>query len=295
MIMNRLGKCSIAFSKMCSGDIPERMSEKEFCDCLQSYIAALEEKFPFEYSLFRTAVVRKTAELLSAYGIRVEKALRIVPTGIRHLDDALGGGLPKSTSTLLVVEHPRARDIFLKSFIISGIENGEHVVFLSTEMEYMHIRDAIISETGTKNIKNLRYLDVSGSPGYPQGSIVSENGRTIVPLNNIMIQHALVKSIKSLPKEEHKRVVIDAMRGLAPYYDAEDIHRMLATFIEGHRRWNCTLLVTCYPELGWCTGELKKIFDSVIVLTISGGEVRAIIEKFYGGVPEEKLVNLTPA
>ena len=291
-IMEKLGKCNMAFGRICTGEMPERMSEEEFCDCLQGYISALEEKFPLEYSLFRTAVVRKTAELLSAYGINVEKALKIAPTGIRQLDNILGGGIPINTSTLLVIENPKARDIFLKSFILNGLNNREHVIFLSTEMQYKSVVSVIISEIGERYVGNLKFIGINNSPGTSQMNVVSKNGWVQVPLSQMMIQHALVRGIKSLPKEEHKRVIIDAMRGLAPYYESDDFYRLLATFIEGHKRWNCTLVVTCYPELGWCTDELRKIFDNVLVLTISGGEARVIVDKFYGGIPEERCLPL---
>ena len=292
-IIKKLGKCNIAFNGLCEGKIPEKMSEDEFCGCLREYIASLEKKFPFEYSLFRTAIVRKTADIVSEYGISIQKALNIVPTGIESLDEILGGGFPKNSSTLLIIEHPVARDMFLREFTLVGLKNKDRIIFLSSEYKYDDIKSAILSELSDKYLKMLYFLDINESiKNVNNTHIINENGRIILPVNSILIQHAIVKSIKSIPKEAHKRVIIDAMRRLSVYYEKEDLWRMIATLVEGHKRWNCTLVVTCYPELGWCTDELRKIFDNVLVLTISGGEARVIVDKFYGGIPEERCLPL---
>jgi KaiC/GvpD/RAD55 family RecA-like ATPase len=293
-IILKLAKISEFFRSLSDGDDPPPMDEKEFSRNLKLYLDSLEESFPFEYSLFRTAITKTINEKLSSYGINGEEALNIIPTGIEAFDELIGGGLTRNSSTLIISEETRAKSLFIKSFILRGLKNRDKVIYFTTNVSYDEIRDLIIKELPRRSLKNLIFLDLNYTLNTKRAltNLLEEDGRIIVPLSLTLIQHAIVKSIKSLPKEKHKRVVIDIFSDLISYYKWEEMEEILIKYLEGYRRWNCTSLIVLNPEIisRREIEGIKKFFDNSLILSSSGREVKITIEKLYGGLPKDRSV-----
>jgi len=293
-IILKLAKISEFFRSLSNGDDPPPMDEKEFSRNLKLYLDSLEESFPFEYSLFRTAITKTINEKLSSYGIKGEEALNIIPTGIEAFDELIGGGLTRNSSTLIISEETRAKSIFIKSFILKGLKNGDKVIYFTSNVSYDEIRDLILKELPRRSLKNLIFLDLNYTLNTKRAltNLLEEDGRIIVPLSLTLIQHAIVKSIKSLPKEKHKRVVIDIFSDLISYYKWEEMEEILIKYLEGYRRWNCTSLIVLNPEIisRREIEGMKKFFDNSLILNSSGREVKITIEKLYGGLPKDRSV-----
>lgn len=292
-IISKLANVSEFFRSLSNGDSPP-MDEKEFSLNLRLYLDSLEESFPFEYSLFRTAITRTINEKLSSYGIKSEEALNIVATGIEAFDELVGGGIAKSSSTLLLSEETRAKSIFIKSFLLKGLKNGDKVIYFTSNVSYNEIRDFVLKELSRKHLKNLTFLDMyyTLNTKHTLTHLLEQDGRIIVPLNLILIQHAIVKSIKSLPKDVHKRVIIDIFSDLISYYKWEEMEEILTRHLEGYKRWNCTSLIVLNPDIipKKEIENMKKFFDNSLILKGSGRAVKITIEKLYGGLPKERSV-----
>ncbi len=293
-IISKLAKISGFFKCLSSGKSLPPMDEKEFSRNLKLYLDSLEESFPFEYSLFRTAITKTINEKLSSYGIKGEEALNIIPTGIEVFDELIGGGLSRNSSTLIITEETRAKSIFIKSFILKGLKNGDKVIYFTSNIPYYEIKDLILKELSRKSLKNLVFLDLHHTLNTKRAltNIKEENGRILVPLSLTLIQHAIVKSIKSLPKEKHKRVVIDIFSDLTTYYKWEEMEEILLKYLEGYRRWNCTTIIVLNPEIisRREIEGIKKFFDNSLILNSSGREVKITIERLYGGLPKDRSI-----
>jgi len=293
-IITKLAKVSPFFRSLSDGTPPPPMDEKEFCRNLKLYLDSLEESFPFEYSLFRTAIAKTINEKLSSHGIKGEDALNIMPTGIEAFDELVGGGLARNSSTLILSDESRAKSLFIRTFILKGLKNRDAVIYFTSTTPYEEFRDGLLRELPRRALRNLTFLDLHHTLNTVQTptNLQHQDGRIIVPLNLTLIQHAIVKSIKSLPKSRPKRVVIDIFSDLTSYYKWEEVEEILIRHLEGHKRWNCTSLIALNPDL-IARNEIegiKRFFDNILLLQSSGREVKITIEKLYGGLPKERSV-----
>ncbi|WP_457556384.1 RAD55 family ATPase [Candidatus Pyrohabitans sp.] len=293
-IISKLAKISPFFKSLIEGTSPPPMNEKEFCRNLKLYLDSLEESFPFEYSLFRTAIAKTINEKLSSHGIKGEEALNIIPTGIEAFDELIGGGLTRNSSTLILTDETRGKSLFIRSFVVRGLKNRDAVIYFTSTTPHSEFRDDMLKELPAAALKNLTILDLHRTLNTAEAltTLRHENGSIIVPLNLTLIQHAIVKSIKSLPKERQKRVIIDIFSDLLTYYKWEEVEEILLRHLEGHKRWNCTSIIILNPDLipRRDIEAIKRYFDNILLLQSSGRDIKITIEKLYGGLPKERSV-----
>lgn len=293
-VITKLARINSFFSALVQeGELPP-MGKEEFRKALSIYLETLEESFPFEYSLFRTAMMKTITEELSSYGVRGEEALNIAPTGITRFDEVTGGGIPQNSSTVLQSEETRGKRVFLHNFLLEGLKKGDSVIYLSSGVSYSEVEDYILKELSPEHLRHLTFLDLYSAINEKKGikNIEEEGNRLLVPPDLTLIQHAIVKTIKSLPREEHKRVIIDAFTDLAFHYKWEELEEIVGKQIEGYRRWNCTSMVALNPEVvpPKELEDVKKHFNNSLVLKTVGREGKLTLEKLHGGLPRERMV-----
>jgi KaiC/GvpD/RAD55 family RecA-like ATPase len=126
--------------------------------------------------------------------------------------------------------------------------------------------------------------------------MVEEEHRIIVPLNKILFQRSIVKTIKSYPKDLPKMVVIDVYDTFSRYYSPEEVQKILQDQIGGLKRWNCTSLIAINPHSYVMRKEdvevVKKNFDNVMILSGEDKDALVFIDRLYHGTPSRQIIRL---
>nr|QNO55070.1 hypothetical protein PBMGCBEP_00004 [Methanosarcinales archaeon ANME-1 ERB7] len=273
-----------------------RLSRDEFFKIFKYYLESLEDKFPFKPFLLYELIREEIKNELEPYAITVGNLLDIVPTGLEEMDKVMGGGLAKGSSTLLIAEETKTKHKILLSFIKQGLRAGTNVIYATAKRPARQIQSELLIDLD--ELKNFMLLDLYEDV-YREARVykmVEEEHRIIVPLNKILFQRSMVKTIKSYPKDLPKMVVIDVYDNFSRYYSPEEVQKILQDQIDGLKRWNCTSLITINPHSYLMRKEdvevVKKNFDNVMILSGEDKDASVFIEKLYHGTPSKPIIRL---
>jgi len=273
-----------------------RLSRDEFFKLFKHYLESLEDKFPFKPFLLYELIREEIKKELEPYDITVGNLLDIVPTGLEEMDKVMGGGLAKGSSTLLIAEETKTKHKILLSFIKQGLRGGSSVIYATAKRPAQQIQGELLIDFD--ELKNFMIIDLYENI-YTEERVykmVEEEHRIIVPLNKILFQRSIVKTIKSYPKDLPKMVVIDVYDNFSRYYSPEETQKILQDQIDGLKRWNCTCLIALdpYSYLIRKQGEeeVKKNFDNVMILSGDEKDASVFIEKLYHGTPSKPVIRL---
>ncbi|MGB3459225.1 MAG: ATPase domain-containing protein [Halobacteriota archaeon] len=273
-----------------------RLSRDEFFALFKYYLESLEDKFPFKPFLLYELIREEIKKELEPYDITVGNLLDIVPTGLEEMDKVMGGGLAKGSSTLLIAEETKTKHKILLSFIKQGLRAGTNVIYATAKRPAKQIQGELLTDIDELN--NFMLLDLYEDIYREERvyKVVEEEHRIIVPLNKILFQRSIVKTIKSYPKDLPKMVVIDVYDNFSRYYSPEETQKILQAQIDGLKRWNCTCLIALdpYSYLIRKQGEeeVKKNFDNVMILSGEDKDASVFIEKLYHGTPSKPVIRL---
>ncbi|MGB2843100.1 MAG: ATPase domain-containing protein [Halobacteriota archaeon] len=273
-----------------------RFSRDEFLKLFRFYLESLEEKFPFKRFLMYELVRDEIKKELEPYDISVSDLLDIVPTGLEEMDEIMAGGLSKGSSTLLIAEETKTKHKVLLSFIEQGRKESNNVIYATSRHPFQELIGEL--RVDFKELKNFAIIDLYENIHSEERvyELVEKEHRIIVPLNKILFQRSIVKTIKSQPKEVPKIVVIDVYDDFSRYYSPGEILELLQKQIEGLKRWNCTSVIALdpYSYLIRKKGveEVKKNFDNVMILSGDDKDASVFIEKLYHGTPSKHIIRL---
>lgn len=268
----------------------------DFLKLFKLYLEVIGGKFPFKRFLLYELVREEIKNELELYNITVGEVLDIVSTGLERMDKIMAGGFVKGSTTLLIAEETKAKNKILLSFIKRAMTEETGVIYATSKRPFQQIIGELRMDI--KSLKNFVMLDLYENL-YTEtriSGLVEEEHRIIVPLNKIMFQRSIVKTIKSHPKDYAKTVIIDVYDELSRYYNPVEIHELLQKQIEGLKRWNCTSVIVLDPHSYLITREgveeVKRHFDNILLL--SGGEkdTSVFIEKLYHGTPSKHVIRL---
>lgn len=273
-----------------------KFSRDDFVKLFRLYIEAIEEQFPFKRFLLYELVREEIKRELECYNIGVSEVLNIIPTGVEGMDKIMAGGLMKGSTTLLITEETKTKQKILLSIIEHGLVEGSIAVYATSKRPFQQIVGEILMDA--EDLRNLVILDFYEDL-YTEDHVseqVEEENRIIVPLNKILYQRSIVKTIKSQPKEAPKIVVIDVYDDFSRYYSPDEIFVILQKQIEGLKRWNCTSVIVLGPQSHLIEKEgvdnVKKHFDNVMILSGEDKASSAFIEKLYHGTPSKHIIHL---
>jgi replicative DNA helicase len=108
---------------------------------------------------------------------QLETITKRVPTGIRSLDDEIGGGIEINTSSLCVMcgSAGAGKSMFLQNIAVNAIKSGHNVVYLSFELVETQLRKRMDSTFSgidiTKLIKSREVLKEKITKMYETGDI----------------------------------------------------------------------------------------------------------------------------
>ena len=192
----------------------------------------------------RVAAVAHTDEVPAPAGTRLSM-------GVPHLDDMLGGGLPRGHSLLIAGPSGSGKSILASAFLAEGARRGETAVIAFFEQRPHRARDRVISD-----------LIASGR--------VAEVDTQAADLSIDEIVFQLLSEIRRL---KATRVVIDSLSGfelvLAPTF-REHFKESLLRMVSALERVGVTLLLTSeledrYVDLRFSPYGTAFLTDAIIV------------------------------
>jgi KaiC/GvpD/RAD55 family RecA-like ATPase len=270
-----------------------RFGRAAFLTLFKLYLEAVEEKFPFKRCLLRGLVKEEIKKELHPT-IAVGDVINIVPTGLKEIDMVIAGGFVKGSITLLITEETEAKQKLLLSFIKKGLTEGMSVIYATSKRPFQQIVGELLVDA--ESIKNFVILDLYETL-YTENrgdELIEEEQRVIVPLNKILFQRSVVKTIKSHQKDKPRIVIIDVYDDFSKYYSPEEIYEILQSQVEGLKRWNCTSLIVLDPQSYLMKrkgmDEVKKHFENILILSGGDKETTVVVEKLYHGTPFKPVI-----
>jgi len=205
----------------------------------------------------------------------------LAKTGIVRLDELLKGGIPLKSNVLVYAPPFIGREIILKRFALSGLEEGEDIIFVLTDKSFkdmseeMKKLDEKFSEYESQG--RIRYIDV-----YSTGVELQETGEWVTFVDSPINRERIASSIIQLIKEEGKRyrLVFDSLSTLIVYSDAKAVFRFLQVLSGMCKRSNVTSLFSMtrgmHEEIEVQT--IKHLMDGVIEMREEGARFQLRVQ-----------------
>ncbi|MDD3977424.1 KaiC domain-containing protein [Methanomicrobium antiquum] len=176
--------------------------------------------------------------------------------GIPGLDEMIGGGLIKGSTTAIIGTYGTGKTTFALQFLFEGLINGENCIYISLEESEENIYEKITDRGWDLE----KYKDKS--------LFVIKLDPTDFNLSINSIKNDLPDLIKSV---DAKRVVIDPISLFEGLFDDQSTRRReMFRFIEMMSNLDCTLLLTSETEqnnnYSSRYGLVEYLSDTVIVL-----------------------------
>ncbi len=205
----------------------------------------------------------------------------LAKTGIERLDELLKGGIPLKSNVLVYSPPFIGKEIILKRFALSGLQEGENVVFILTDKSFKDMKEEMLKldkkyEEYERDGK-IRYIDV-----YSPSVELQEESEwaTFVdsPINRERIASSIIQIIK---KEETKyRIIFDSLSTLIVYSDAKAVFRFLQVLSGMCKRSNATSMFSMtrgmHEEIEVQT--IKHLMDGVIEMKEEGARFQLRVQ-----------------
>jgi len=229
--------------------------------------------------------------------------MQLISTGVKGLDDLLGGGLPKGKCILVVGSPGAGKTILQMQFLTSGAKADERGLYVAMDETPEQVKNNLSSfgwdiEELEKNGKIL-FLDATM---LRQGGIRRSNVLVSSKFDNSsepkMTVRFLVETITKIVKEEGiQRIAIDPVTSIMLRYDATfKKRRALLTFFDSLINSSCTSLVSTELRTGMLNRsfQLEEFLSQGVILmhtmVHAGTVVRAIqVEKMRGIAHDAQL------
>ncbi|MDD3492652.1 MAG: RAD55 family ATPase [Candidatus Thermoplasmatota archaeon] len=194
----------------------------------------------------------------------------LVKTGIDRLDELLKDGLPAVTNTLLYAPPFIGKETILKSFALTGLQEGEPAIFVLTDTSFAEMKEEMQKMDAHfaryEDEGKVKYIDV-----YSKGVELREEGPNVIfvdsPINRERITASIIKTEKEFQqKYERHRLVFDSISTLIVYADAKAVFRFLQVVSGTCKRLGATSLFSMtrgmHEEIEVQT--IKHLMDGVI-------------------------------
>lgn len=159
-------------------------------------------------------------------------------TGIKKLDEILGGGFPSNSIIAIVGPPGSGKSILCMQFINQGVRANEDCLFLTTDRNPEEIKN--ISRDFNFNLDDVTFLDsYSWRAGKETQAKLSVKDPSDLNYLNILIGEILREM-----KSENKRIVIDSVSALILYNGPEFAMRFLHIIGAKARIHNSCMLIT---------------------------------------------------
>ncbi|MEA2054134.1 MAG: RAD55 family ATPase [Candidatus Thermoplasmatota archaeon] len=207
-----------------------------------------------------------------------------VKTGIGRLDELLKGGVPTVTNTLLYSPPFIGRETILKRFVLSGLEEGEPVIFVLTDTSFSEMKKEMEKLDKKfleyENDGKVKYIDV-----YSKGVELEESGANVTFVDSPINREKITASIISTEKEftqryERHRLIFDSISTLIVYSDAKAVFRFLQVISGACKRLGATSVFSMtrgmHEEIEVQT--IKHLMDGVIEMREEGSRMQLRVQ-----------------
>jgi KaiC/GvpD/RAD55 family RecA-like ATPase len=220
--------------------------------------------------------------------------LERVPTGIKGLDELLGGGFPEGRCILIVGSPGSGKTTFALQYLYHGAMLGETGLYVTLDEHPDFVKKNLSSYDwdidGMEKKGKLLFIDASGLKGARSGDTNFSSPYKSVPFDSTDFTELLRTVSKVVEGENVHRIALDPVTSLMLRY-AEEVKRRRATvtFFDALADSGCTSLITSELKTSLMDRrfQLEEFLSHGVVLLHSlfheGNIVRAVqIEKMRG-------------
>ncbi|RLF44438.1 MAG: hypothetical protein DRN29_08435 [Thermoplasmata archaeon] len=208
----------------------------------------------------------------------------LAKTGIDRLDELLKGGVPYGENVLVYAPPFIGRDIIIKRFALSGLTEGEPVIFVLTDKSFIEMRkeleklDKSFAEFEREG--KVKYIDV-----YSPSVELKEESPYVTfidsPVNRERISAAILQAQREfIEKSERHRVIFDSLSTLIVYSDAKAVFRFLQVVSGTCKRLGATSLFSMtrgmHEEIEVQT--IKHLMDGVVEMREEGARLQLRVQ-----------------
>ncbi len=187
-----------------------------------------------------------------------------VKTGVKGMDELLGGGLPKGRTILLSGSCGTGKTIFASQFIMEGLRNGEPCVYITFEQSKEKlVQDMKQIGIDFEKLEKSKKLSLIGGP---LGHVKYFKEKTKANFSDI------ANEIKDIVKDTGaKRIVLDSVNLYTMLFETDlERRKALAELTSMLDTLDCTSILTCEVregsrDISWYGFE-DFVVDGVIVL-----------------------------
>lgn len=229
--------------------------------------------------------------------------MQLISTGVKGLDEILGGGLPKGKCVLVVGSPGAGKTILQMQFLTSGAKTDERGLYVAMDETPEQVKTNL-SSFGW----DIEGLEKNGKILFLDATMLRQGGirRNNVPVYSKFEDSSepkitvrfLVETITKIVKEEDiQRIAVDPVTSIMLRYDATfKKRRALLTFFDSLINSGCTSLVSTELRTGMLSRsfQLEEFLSQGVILmhtmVHAGTVVRAIqVEKMRGIAHDAQL------
>ncbi|MEM5872797.1 MAG: ATPase domain-containing protein [Candidatus Aenigmatarchaeota archaeon] len=201
-------------------------------------------------------------------------SIQRISSGIKGLDEKIGGGFPKNSIILITGNPGTGKTIFCINFLLEGLKNNESCILVLTEQRSEDLRLDIL-ESMNINLEEfeqkrlLKILELE--PELSFSPKVFESEKEIGKIIKFYIFNLVEKIEKAVREINAKRLVIDSISILESFIKDEYLRRTALTFfIKRLKNLGVVTLITSSPSERFkrltISGILEFLVDGIIKL-----------------------------
>jgi circadian clock protein KaiC len=228
-----------------------------------------------------------------------------VSSGVKGLDEILGGGFPKGRMILVVGSPGSGKTILAIQFLKAGADSGERAIYVTFDERPEQVKENV-SAFGwdldrLESEGKIMFVDATPFRRTRASSLPRHGGRTGLPTQEILPEvtlSALVETVKRLAEEEDAtRLAVDPITSLLVRYHSP-VKRRRATLMlfDALSSTDATCLVTSEMRTAMLSRrfQLEEFLSQGVVLLRTGihqgNVVRAVqVEKMRGIAHDTQL------
>ena len=228
--------------------------------------------------------------------------MQLISTGIKGLDELLGGGLPKGKCILVVGSPGAGKTILQMQFLISGAKTDERGLYVAMDETPEQVKANLSSfGWGIEELEKTGKLLFLDATMLRQAGIRRSNVLTSSKFEDSeqrMSVRFLVETINKIVNDEDiQRIAVDPVTSIMLRYDEQfKKRRALLAFFDSLINSGCTSLVSTELRTGMLTRsfQLEEFLSQGVILmhtmVHAGTVVRAIqVEKMRGIAHDAQL------
>ncbi len=205
----------------------------------------------------------------------------LAKTGIDRLDELLKGGIPIKSNVLVYAPPFIGKEIILKRFALSGLQEGEKIIFVLTDKSFADLREEMkklddkYEEYENKGM--IRYIDV-----YSPSVELKEESKWAIFVDSPINRERIASSIIQIQRESagNYRLIFDSLSTLIVYSDAKAVFRFLQVLSGMCKRMGATSMFSMtrgmHEEIEVQT--IKHLMDGVIELREEGARLQLRVQ-----------------